>query len=231
MQTPSITDTCGEIPGHKTPQAQDTEDGLLEGVADTDKLMEMLWDTRVKLSANAARQRPGAESLSARHEGLEHAVEEHTKVLLEAQRQLLQNENLALVGQLAPGIAHELNKPIRYIEDNLRVLADYFADIVTLVKAYRGFVRTARSGEIPVGTIDEIEVAEQKHDIDYILSDAPHVIERGLEGIHRVSHIIRAVKDLSHVNRGELSAVDLNQVCDDTPAVGKAVGTHSSEGH
>jgi len=141
------------------------------------------------------------------------------EALLEAQRQVLQAEKLASVGRLAAGIAHELNTPIQYIGDNLRALSEFLEDLTALVARYRQFVDLCKSGAVTPEAIAEVAAAEAQHELDYILEDAPRAIEQGLEGVERVAHIVRAMKDFSHADRGRVSAVDINHALESTLTV------------
>ena len=167
------------------------------------------------------RHTPPDNPLTQRPEYLEDIVTERSTALLEAQRQILQQEKLASVGRLAAGIAHELNTPIQYVGDNLRALSDYFDDLASLLNNYREFVHAAKSGTPNPESIDKLEAAEQARELDYIIEDVPKAIEQGLEGVQRVSHIVRAMKDFSHVDRGRLSAIDINHTIQSTLTVAR----------
>ena len=161
------------------------------------------------------------EALAADRARLEQLVGAKSEELLEAQRQVLQNERLASVGRLAAGVAHEINTPIQYVGDNLRALSDFFNDLTSLVAKYRDLVHLGQSGQVTPAAIDDIAAAEERHDLAYIMEDAPKAIEQGLEGVERVAHIVRAMKDFSHVNREEVSSIDVNRALENTLTVAR----------
>ena len=163
----------------------------------------------------------GASSSCNELQDLEHLVKERSAELLAAQRQLLISEKLASVGQLAAGIAHEINTPIQYIGDNLQALSEYFDDLLSVIHKYREVVALARSGEATPEAFDALGAVEEEHDLEYILNDAPNAVAQGLEGVKRVVHIVRAMKDFSHVNRSELSITDINHVLESTLTVAR----------
>jgi len=154
-------------------------------------------------------------------EDLEAVVEARTNELLEAKQLLFQSEKLASVGQLAAGIAHEINTPTQYVGDNIRALADNFEDLCALIGKYTEAIDQAKKSPLTPEVIDSLEATKQEHDLDFILDDAPKAIEQGLEGTERIANIVRAMKDFSHVDRGELSVVNLNHALTNTLTVAR----------
>ncbi len=170
----------------------------------------------------AAERRRAEQELAAHRDKLESLVEARTRELVEAQRQMMHNEKLASVGQLAAGIAHEINTPIQYVGDNLHALSEFVRDMTELIEAYRRSLEEARKDmTISTSTLDTISEAEKQRDLQYILSDAPQAISQGLEGVQRVAHIVRAMKDFSHVDREEMATVDINRAVENTLTVAR----------
>ena len=138
----------------------------------------------------------------------------------QAQRDALQSSKLASVGQLAAGIAHEINTPIQYIGDNLRFLSNAFQSIVGLL----------RRSEQLLGTIDG-EMAEQARaslarawdqaDADYLLENIPEATRQSLEGAGQVARIVLAMKEFSHPGERAKAEVDLNRSVENTVAVSR----------
>jgi len=166
--------------------------------------------TNCDMGQEIARRRRAEEELAAHRADLERLVEERSGELLAAERQMLQAEKLASLGQLAAGVAHEINTPIQYVGDNFQALSDLFDDLTSLVDKYRDLVALLRSEKVTAEALEDIAAAEKEYDLEYIIEDAPKAIEQGLEGVRRVAHIVRAMKDFSHVGRGELAPVDIN---------------------
>jgi PAS domain S-box-containing protein len=159
--------------------------------------------------------------LAAHRERLEELVRERTQKLMEAERQVLQGEKLASVGRLAAGVAHEINTPIQYVGDNLRALADSYEDIRAVIGEYRALVQLVAAAGTSPEVAARAQAAEQEHDLEFILEDAPKAVSQGLEGVQRVANIVRAMRDFSHVKGGEISSVDLNHCLQSTLTVAR----------
>jgi PAS domain S-box-containing protein len=118
--------------------------------------------------------------------------------LNEAQRG--QSLKMESIGQLAAGIAHEINTPIQFIGDNLRFLKDSFGDLQGALQTIQG------DPTIPSSTRELLE----KLDLPYLLEEIPKALGQSLEGTDRVAQIVRAMKEFSHPDTGEKKRVDLN---------------------
>lgn len=150
------------------------------------------------------------EELQDRHSELQQAYVR----LAGAQEQLLQSERMASIGQLAAGVAHEINNPIGYVHSNLHALQDYVRNLFTLVSAYESALDRADCGAEIAGEIDSLR---QRFDIDFLISDMPSLIAESREGIERVTRIVQDLKDFSHTGRGEEWAmVDLHRGLEST---------------
>ena len=125
--------------------------------------------------------------------------------------QLAHAQKLESIGQLAAGIAHEINTPIQYVGDNTRFLQESLADLKPMLEA-------CRRSEL---NLDEIIQTAEKADLDYLLAEIPQAITQALEGIERVSHIVRAMKDFSHPGTANKVMANLNQALDSTITVAR----------
>jgi len=115
--------------------------------------------------------------------------------LAEAQSQLVQSEKMASVGQLAAGVAHEINNPVGFVKSNLGTLAQYAGK---LLEIYRKYQAVAFSGKALDATEKEaFRVAEERADIDFVLDDLPRLIAESQEGVERVSRIVLDLKNFS----------------------------------
>jgi len=137
------------------------------------------------------------------------------------QEQLLQAQKLESVGQLAAGIAHEINTPAQYIGDNVRFLKDTFEDLNGVMAVYGDLLSEASAGALAPETIERAVAATAKADLAYLLQEIPIAIDQALEGITRVSTLVSAVKDFSHPGMIEKMPLNLNQAIESTITVSR----------
>jgi PAS domain S-box-containing protein len=122
--------------------------------------------------------------------------------------QLRQAQKLEGIGQLAAGIAHEINTPVQYVNDNVKFLQSAWQDLapaMALLESLKG-PDTAPAGEL-VSALRQV-VAEG--DLAYLQREVPSAVDQTLEGLQRVAEIVRAMKEFSHPGDDEPVAIDLN---------------------
>ncbi|HMD18537.1 MAG TPA: PAS domain S-box protein [Terriglobales bacterium] len=134
-------------------------------------------------------------------------------------QQLRQAQKLEAIGQLAPGIAHEINTPIQYVGDNTRFLQESWPSFHTLFALTREMQQQATPGPISPQTLERLDALAQGADFEYLQTEIPHAIEQSLEGIQRVAKIVRAMKEFSHPGSEEKKAIDINQAIETTITV------------
>lgn len=127
------------------------------------------------------------------------------KKLEKANAQLLQSEKLAAIGQLAAGVAHEINNPIGYVFSNLKTLAGYVHDLLRIIDAVDG-----------AANLEELRQLKRSMEYDYIRNDVEALIGESEDGIDRVKKIITALKDFSHIEEDEFRHADLHRGLDTT---------------
>ncbi|HEX5126282.1 MAG TPA: ATP-binding protein [Rhodocyclaceae bacterium] len=151
------------------------------------------------LEGDIARRELAEKSLLDRYAemaNLNFQLSEANDKLQSAQNQLLQNEKLASIGQLAAGVAHEINNPIGYVFSNFGTLEKYVNDIFTLVDAYCNAEAHIGDEALQRG----VKALREKLDIEFLKEDTHSLMAESREGIERVRKIVQDLKDFSHVD-------------------------------
>ena len=133
--------------------------------------------------------------------------------LADAQGQLLQSEKLASVGQLAAGVAHEINNPIGFINSNLGSLKRQVDDLLSVISVYQR-AETALTGHLDL--LEAINKVKSAVDLAFLQEDIQKLIAESLEGIHRVKKIVDNLKDFSRVDSAEWQCANLEQGLEST---------------
>ncbi|BCS96807.1 hypothetical protein DSLASN_24390 [Desulfoluna limicola] len=169
------------------------------------------------------------ETMISREE-LRDKVEERTRELAEIHGQMVMQEKMASVGQLAAGIAHELNNPINFLRTNVAALADNVTDLTEILGEYRKLAEDVEKPAEPPPGMAAIKSREQALQIDYILSDVPALFKESERGFERISQIIRSMQDFSHVNHtGNLTWFNINKGIEDTLVIAGNVYKYHAE--
>ncbi|MFN3985002.1 MAG: ATP-binding protein [Rhodocyclaceae bacterium] len=133
--------------------------------------------------------------------------------LEEAQSQLLQSEKMAAIGQLAAGVAHEINNPIGFVNSNVSTLSRYVEDLMRLVSTYHAFDAHLAGVEGARETLDKVR---KEIDFDFLAEDIEQLFAESRDGLERVKRIVEDLKDFSRVDTAEWQWVDLRQCLDST---------------
>jgi two-component system, NtrC family, sensor kinase len=133
--------------------------------------------------------------------------------LREAHDQLLQSEKMASIGQLAAGIAHEINNPIGFVNSNMGTLSSYVKTLLSVVDAYNETVAQAAPGSALVARLDAIG---KEADLGFLKEDIADLVRESLEGLNRVRDIVQALRDFSHVGETDWHFADLHAGLDST---------------
>lgn len=126
--------------------------------------------------------------------------------LEEAQNQLLQQDKMASIGQLAAGVAHEINNPVGFVSSNLNTLRLYVDGLLSLSGAYEAAL--AAPGD-PVAS-KALDIQRKEVEIDYLREDLPQLLDECADGLGRVKKIVQDLKDFSRVDQANWQEADLN---------------------
>ncbi len=137
------------------------------------------------------------------------------------ERQMNQMHKMEAVGQLAGGIAHEINTPIQYIGENLRFLQEAHGDISKLLDAYQSLLQKTESIEDLRPQAENIKQVKEDVDLDYLQEEMPKSIEQSLTGTDQVARIVLAMKEFAHPGSHQMDQVDLNKIIQNSVAVCK----------
>ncbi|MBI5814175.1 MAG: PAS domain S-box protein [Nitrospinae bacterium] len=132
-----------------------------------------------------------------------------------------QAQKLEAIGQLAAGIAHEINTPIQYVGDNLRFLEDAFREIDHLICEYAMVSDSAAEGRVSPESAKLAASLAQSMDVNFLREEIPRAVAQSLDGVGRVATIVRAMKDFSHPGVEGKTAVDINKAIESTVTVSR----------
>jgi two-component system, NtrC family, sensor kinase len=141
--------------------------------------------------------------------------------LRQTQAKLLQAQKLEAIGQLAAGIAHEVNTPAQYVTDNVTFLQRAFAKLGRVIDAHAKVSDAVRRGDAGVDALEALDATLETSKLEYLQQQVPRAIQQSLEGLGQVSSIVKAMKEFSHPSGGEKQPVDIHDVIESTSLVAK----------
>jgi signal transduction histidine kinase len=151
--------------------------------------------------------------------GLLDDISERLGILIQRkqiERELAQAHRLEAVGQLAMGIAHEINTPTQFVGDNTRFLKDAFSDINALFDKTHRLLQSAKNGCLTPEALAEVEKSFNDPEMHYLNREIPKAIDQSLEGLGRVATIVRAMNEFSHPGNEQKQHVDLAHAVENT---------------
>ncbi len=130
--------------------------------------------------------------------------------MVQLHRRISQMQKLESIGQLAAGVAHEINTPAQFVSDNLRFACESTLDLSDVISVYQELERAVSEGGETRELLEKLRLRREEKELDYILEELPACLEQSLEGITRVADIVRAMKSFSHPGSTQQTMVDLN---------------------
>ncbi len=137
-------------------------------------------------------------------------LERAYKELKSAQSQILQQEKMASIGQLAAGIAHEINNPVGFIMSNLNSLQKYCDRFVDFIKVQEEAIKEISPNHLKDELIDRLKEYKKSQKIEYMMEDVHDLIKESIEGAERVKRIVQDLKSFSRVDEAEFKMADIN---------------------
>lgn len=189
------------------------------------KTIEILMNTAEQCSSGASSMELLAQNLN-----LERVVQQKTETLKRqgeqlqqalqnlqlSQTRLLQAQKLESVGQLAAGIAHEINTPMQFIGSNMEFMDEVGQAMSAITQSLQKIIDTA-----PEGIAQELQSALDEADWEYLMAEFPSAIRQSKEGISRVTSIVKAMKEFSHPSSKEKECVVVNTIIETTLLVAR----------
>ncbi len=130
-------------------------------------------------------------------------------------------QRLESIGELAAGVAHEINTPIQYVSDGVRFIGESLRDLLELIASYEPLVGMATDVEGAGPTVAAVRASEAEIELPFLRDELPRAVDRTLDGVERVATIVPAMKQFSHPGSDELVPVDVNAIIDNTLTVAR----------
>ena len=175
---------------------------------------QLLQATRTHVHDLEDRVRERTQEIEVAHAKLQAEVEERNKMDI----QLRHAQKMESIGQLADGIAHEINTPTQYIGDNTRFVQDAFKDLLEIVGSLAPLM-AANATPPSAEWLADFRGKAERADLGYLTQEIPKAIQQSLDGVSRVAKIVRAMKEFSHPGTTEKTPLDLNRAIESTLTV------------
>ena len=209
---------------HLPPRARSLFEARLKGVLETgvSGTVESNWTTEDRSTHWCVSH------LGAMHSGTEIVgavlVFQDVTELKRTQAEVLAAQRMAAVGTLASGIAHEINTPMQFVNDNTCFLRDVTLELFNVIGKLQAVRRLAEAGTLTPelkSALADVDAAEEKAELPYLSENVPTAFESCIEGLERVTTIVRSMKEFAHPAEKEMAAVDLNQAIQNTLTIAR----------
>lgn len=176
-----------------------------------------IYNEVLSVGTNITERKRAEASIKEKNLELSNMVEK----LKQTQSQLIQQEKMAGIGQLAAGVAHEINNPLGFVSSNFDMLGEYVKRLTTLIHAYREFIHRPRGAGEQQEIEDLLQLEKQKK-LQFVLEDLEPLFAESKEGIERVGKIVKALRAFSRVDAlDQYEDYDMNQGLETTLVVAR----------
>jgi len=162
-----------------------------------------------------------AQQVRLRTEELETVIAEFKST----QQQMVQQEKMAMVGQLTAGIAHEINNPIGFISSNIFSLGKYCERLLMLIEAQQEALLSVKPDSHQT---EQLKTVRHNLKIERVIRDIPEMIRETMEGVDRIKCIVNALKNFSRMDDSEMQLTDINQCLESTLNIANSEMTHKT---
>jgi signal transduction histidine kinase len=206
---------CGRIARRVGGELQRAEEALLRAQEELEarvaertgalrQATELLEERNRQLQGSAAELEATAASVRRAHQELQGAHHE----LKRAESQLVQSEKLTAMGKMVAGVAHEINNPLAYVTNNLAILQRDVGHLQRILRLYQEAGQTLAAHEREL--FARIHELAEQIDLDYVLDHLDGIMDKSRDGLKRIQHIVRGLRDFARMDESEHKEVDLN---------------------
>ncbi len=145
------------------------------------------------------------------------------------QMQLRHAQKMEAIGELAAGVAHEINTPIQYVSGNTRFLRDAFTETNKLIGFCNQLAGQGENGRPDPQTLRELQKLIRESDLSYLSREIPQALEQSLEGLERVMEVTQSMKVFSHPGTRSVTDTDINHALESTATVARNEWKHVAD--
>ncbi|HKK01334.1 MAG TPA: ATP-binding protein [Desulfuromonadales bacterium] len=186
-------------------------DGIIQDISERKRAEQALQTLNEELEQRVSDRTSKLEKANSELIQLTSELEEANRELKSAQSQILQQEKMASIGQLAAGVAHEINNPMGFIISNLNSLGKYAEKITTFLGIQSDAVQALIDETGSADIIENLQRQKQRLKMDYIVNDLDSLIRESQDGAERIKEIVQNLKSFSRVGESEFKVADINE--------------------